>query len=413
MSKWGIRICAIAAALGLAAGGATAAEAAPQPSGTIELSGWGSPVEIALVEKLVASFEAAYPAIHVDYRPITGDYLGEMEARFAAGNPPDVFYVNSDKAPRWIANGWLKPLNNYIRETNFDLSPFFRPLVDAFVGQGSRIYGLPKDWSPLGVYTNDRLLAAAGVEPPRTWEELRAVAERTAVLAGAPICLSPSWSRALAFAYQNGGSFLSSDARRATVDSPQVAGAIAFLLGLVRDGLAATSDQLGTSWCGEAFAEGRAAIVFEGNWLAPFLEDSSPGLAYTISPMIQNVQPGNIAFTVSYSLAEASGNKRAAWEFIRYATGPVGMAVWTSGGLALPSRADVAPAPGREAFLAQADLARVWQFPLALDPVLPFADEELGDVFTGQQTIEGALAAIQEAADAALASAGAARRLCG
>jgi multiple sugar transport system substrate-binding protein len=396
-------IAALAAAIALAA---APASGEPQPVTTITLSGWASSaVETALLENTIAAFEAAHPDIHVDYRPSSA-YNEEMEAAFEAGRPPDVFYVDSAKAPKWIANGWLKPLNSYIHASEFSTEPFFRPLLDAFTGHGNRIYGLPKDWSPLAVYTNDDLLDAAGVSPPSSWAELRAAAERIVVPGGAPVCLSPSWDRALALVYQNGGSFLGSGPSDVAIDSPEAAGAIEFLLGLVHDGLAATYGQLGEPWCGQALADGRAAIAFEGNWLAPFLDDVSPWIHYTISPMIRNVERGNIAFTVAYSIGEASPNKRAAWEFIRYATGPEGMAVWTSGGLALPSRSDVAPAPGREAFIGEADVARVWQFPPQLDSVLPYADGELGAAFAGDRTVAEMLANIAGAAAAALAGGG-------
>jgi multiple sugar transport system substrate-binding protein len=400
-------LCLVAALTAAIAVCATPASADPRPAGTITLAGWASsPVETALLENTIAAFEASHPEIHVDYRPDFGDYAGDMEAAFAAGRAPDVFYVDAAKAPKWIANGWLKPLNNYVRESDFSTTTFFKPLLDAFTGSGNRIYGLPKDWSPLAVYSNDALLQAAGVTPPSTWAELRAAAERIVVPTGVPVCLTPSWTRALALVYQNGGAFLSPDSGQVTIESPAAQGAIDFLLGLVRDGLAATSDQLGESWCGQAFADGRAAIVLEGNWLAPFLDDLSPWIDYTISPMLRNVQRGNIAFTVSYSIGTASPNKRAAWEFIRYVTGREGMAAWTSGGLALPSRSDVAPAPGREAFIADADVARVWQFPAPLDPVLPYADGELAAAFAGDRTVPEMLANIQAAAVAALAGGG-------
>jgi multiple sugar transport system substrate-binding protein len=401
------RLLVLAAVLATASAVSSSASADPKPSGTITLAGWASsPVETVLLENTIAAFEATHPDIDVDYQPVFGDYTAEMEAAFAAGHPPDVFYVDAAKEPSWIAKGWLKPLNNYIQESNFSTAPFFKPLLSAFTGRGNRIYGLPKDWSPLAVYTNDQLLAAAGVAPPSTWAELRAAAERIAVPGGVPLCLTPSWTRALALVYQNAGSFLGPDSRQVTINSPAARGAIDFMLGLVRDGLAATSDQLGEPWCGQAFADGRAAMVFEGNWLAPFLDADYSQLDYTISPMIRNIQRGNIAFTVAYAIGAASPNKRAAWEFIRWVTGPVGMSVWTSGGLALPSRADVAPAPGREAFIADADVARVWQFPRQLDPVLAYADNELGATFAGARGVQEMLANIEAAAVAALAGGG-------
>ncbi len=42
---------------------------------------------------------------------------------------------------------------------------------------------------------------------------------------------------------------------------------------------------------------------------------------------------------------------------LQYLTGPEGMAEWTGQGLALPSREDVEPAPGREALSAGLEYA--------------------------------------------------------
>src|SRR4029453_957631 len=96
------RLAVVAALLVTAfAGVVPVAAADPMPSGTITLAGWASsPVETALLENAIAAFEGSPPDIHGDYRPIYGDYTGEMETAFAAGDPPDVFYVDSGKAPK-------------------------------------------------------------------------------------------------------------------------------------------------------------------------------------------------------------------------------------------------------------------------------------------------------------------------
>jgi multiple sugar transport system substrate-binding protein len=51
------------------------------------------------------------------------------------------------------------------------------------------------------------------------------------------------------------------------VQSPAVKSAVNSYVGLIKDGLAATADKLGSGWCGEALGKGNAAIIFEGNWL--------------------------------------------------------------------------------------------------------------------------------------------------
>ena len=67
---------------------------------TVSLSGWSSgPDEDALLQQVVNEFQKTHPNIKVDYSVINGDYTTAMTARFAAHNPPDVFYVDSSVAP--------------------------------------------------------------------------------------------------------------------------------------------------------------------------------------------------------------------------------------------------------------------------------------------------------------------------
>jgi multiple sugar transport system substrate-binding protein len=392
----------VAVLLGAAGAALVLAAGAPARAATttIVLSGWAvSAEEGSLLQNVVDAFEVAHPTIHVAYRPID-DYQSEMEQRFAAGDPPDVFYVDSSVAPRWIAQGFLQPLHGFATKSGFDTSHFFPVLRRAFEGPGGQPYGFPKDWSPLAMFTNDDLLARAGVAPPTTWEELRAAAEQIRAATGVtPICLSADWARLLAFVEQNGGSLLNDAQTAATIDSPAARAAVEFYVGLVRDGLAALPDALGAGWCGQAFADGSVAIAFEGNWLVPSLQS----VDYSIHPLLSNVRRGNLAFTVAYSMAAASQHKQAAWELLSYLTGREGMQLWTSEGLALPSRDDVPVAPGREVFLGEAPVSTVWQFPIGFDDVLNNANAELASVFAQSESIDEMLASIEAAATAALA----------
>src|SRR5581483_889451 len=113
----------------------------------------------------------------------------------------------------------------------------------------------------------------------------------------------------------------------------------------------------------EARGKQQAAIIFEGNWVLPFMKSTYPGIQYGIFPMIKNKTGGNLAFTVSYSLASASSNKQAAWTLLSWLTGQQGQKLWISKGLALPSRSDVKAIGGRQAFLSAAQYSHGWGFP--------------------------------------------------
>src|ERR687883_169628 len=149
-------------------------------SGTVVLSGWGaSPDELKLLKQVIRGFEKTYPQIKVDYQPITGDYVPTMLAKFAARKPPDVFYVDSNVFLDWVTQGLLEPLDSYAKKSKFSSKPFYPSLLGGFKYKG-KIYGYPKDWSPLAMEVNTTLAAKAGVNPARikTWKDLSAAAKK-------------------------------------------------------------------------------------------------------------------------------------------------------------------------------------------------------------------------------------------
>jgi multiple sugar transport system substrate-binding protein len=373
---------------------------------TVTLTGWASsPAETAALRATIAGFERTHKNYTVNYAPINGDYPAAMLAKFAARRPPDVFYVDSNVAPDWMSQGVLEPLDSMIKKTHFNTKPFFPRLLSAFKYKG-HIYGFPKDWSPLAMETNNAMLAKAGVKPPKTWAQLRTVAQKlkdsNAVPGGAPICIDPDWARMLAFVYQNKGSFLNAKKTAPTVKSAAVRQAVNYYLGFQQAGLSGTHDKLGVGWCGEALGKEKAAIIFEGNWVVGYMSDTFPGVKYTISPLPKGKVNGNLGFTVSYSIGKNTSNKKAAWTLLTYLVGKQGMHLWTAQGIALPSRKDVAVPKGRSAFLKQAGYAHPWQFAPRFSKVIDTANNELQSVFAGKESVDDMLGKIDSAARDAL-----------
>ena len=373
---------------------------------TVTLTGWASsPAETSALRTTISAFERSHPNYTVNYAPINGDYPAAMLAKFAARRPPDVFYVDSNVAPDWMSQGVLEPLDSLIKKNKFKTKPFFPRLLSAFKYKG-HIYGFPKGWSPLGMETNNEMLAKAGVKPPKTWAQLRAVAQKlkdtNAVPGGAPLCIDPDWARMLAFVYQNKGTFLNANKTAPTVKSAAVRGAVNYYASFQKDGLSATHDKLGVGWCGEALGKEKAAIIFEGNWVVGYMSDTFPGVKYTISPLPKGKVNGNLGFTVSYSIGKNTTNKKAAFTLLSYLTGKTGMHLWTQQGIELPSRSDVAVPKGRGAFLKQAGYAHPWQFAPRFSKVIDTANNELQSFFAGKESLDDMLNKIDQAARDAL-----------
>ena len=326
----------------------------------VTVAGWSSGGdEDALLQQVINVFNSSHPSVHATLQVINTNYTQAMTARFAAHNPPDVFYVDSSVIGQWRQQGVVQPLNKFIAKSHYNTKKFYPKLLGAFK-QGKTVYGFPKDWSPLAMEVNNALFASAGVKVPKTWAQLKSVAktmnQKNTLHGGKPICLSPDWARMGAFMYQNGGSLTKN------VTSAANAAAVNFYVGLLKSGLAATPSQLGVGWCGEALGKGKSAIIFEGNWVLPYMKSTFPNVHYGVRPMIKGKTNGNLAFTVSYSMAKDSKNKQAAWTLLSWLTGKKGQKIWMSKGLSLPSRSDVKAIGGRAPFLAAAPYAHGWGF---------------------------------------------------
>jgi multiple sugar transport system substrate-binding protein len=375
-------------ALVVVVGVATAAQAKSKATVTVSLAGWSAGAdEDNLLKQVVASFMKSHPGINVDYAVVNGDYTTALTARFAAHNPPDVFYVDSSVAPSWEQQGVLEPLNSYIAKSKVDTSKFYPGLLNAFK-VGKTTYGFPKDWSPLAMEINTGMLGTAKAKAPTNWAELTAAAQKIkaagVVSGGAPICVAPDWARMLPFIFQNKGAL-------SNVQSAAVEQAVNYYVGLIKSGLGATPTTLGVGWCGEALGKQKAAIIFEGNWVLPYMKSTFPNTRYGVFPMVKNKTGGNLGFTVSYSLAKDSKNKQAAWTLLNWLTGKEGMKQWTSLGLALPARSDVKAIGGRTAFLNAAPYSHGWGFS-NFSNTITVMNNDLTAVIGGSKTVQQMLA---------------------
>jgi len=336
---------------------ATLTPTAAPVTGSATLGQWGSsPAENTALASALSAFAVSGTQVAVDQQLIAGDYRAEMITRFGARNPPDLFYVNAEYARDWADEGFLYPLDDWIARDQIDVSKFFPKYLDIFRGTDGKIYGLPKDGNTIAMAYNTDVVTT----PPTSLDELIAAAN---TLKGtgdltAPMCLSPSLDRGLAFIYAQGGSLLNADNTASEIETDTSKAAIQWYLDLFKDGLGLPPPA--NSWCGEQLGNGNAAFAFEGGWLSGYLQSTFPDTkwAFAEMPTGSSGSKATISFTASYSIGADSANKEQAWEVMKYLTGTQGMAVWTGGGIAVPSRSDVPVPAGFEVIVEGADYAK-------------------------------------------------------
>ncbi|WP_144701511.1 ABC transporter substrate-binding protein [Fictibacillus phosphorivorans] len=366
----------------------------------IVLSGWGgNPTEKKLLNEVLSDFEKEHPHIDVKLNTISDQYMDVLKTRLIGGTAADVFYLDAFEAPALIETGAVEPLNKYVTK-EFDLADFEKPMLDAFK-EGEKLYGLPKDYSTLALFYNKKMFKEAGIkEPPKTWEEMEAVAKKLTDQKKQVYGLGmlPQIERMYYMAESQDGQVITDG--RATFADDKVVDAIQPVVDMhIKDKTAATPSEVGAGQsAGEMFGRGNAAMVMEGNWNIPFLEDTFPELDYGTAELpTVNGKKGTMSFAVGYAMNAESEHKKESWELIEYLTGKEGMKKWTSKGFALPTRKSVATELGfdqdelRGPLVSGAEYATVWQDGPTLPIVMNNFNNQFLSAYLGDRPLKEAL----------------------
>lgn len=377
---------------------------AERATGAVRLTGFGDEIQQNIVRTVLEGFATEYPNIQVSYEPVAAEYLVKIQADIAAGNVADVFMVQNEYSQDFMSRNVLLAIDDYMAEDSITADMFYEPLVNAYTWQGA-LYGLPKDWSPIGAVYDPGALESAGVSMPTTWDELRSTLQTLLDANGQPaLALDPSFDRFVIFLYQAGGSITNEEVTAIALDSEEASQALEFYYGLYRDGLSATAADIGAGWPGDAFIQGLTSMVFEGNWMFPALEQNAPDKPFEVAELPEGpAGPGTPAFTNSYSIFAGSQNPDAAWVLVNYLTNVEGARAALPSGLALPALRSLESEfltlfPERAPYLAAGAYATAVQYGPGGQTFATDANAALQSLFAGQIDVAEAQAQIVTAA---------------
>jgi multiple sugar transport system substrate-binding protein len=304
----------------------------------ITLGCWGSsPAETKLLDDQIQAFQNANPNITIKKMVMSGDYLQAIQAKIASKTEPDVYYLDVALASNFISKGVLEPLDSYIDQE--DLKDFQPNLLQGFQADG-KTYGLPKDYNTLALFYNKEMFEKAGVKVPTTWAELEEAAKKLTQGKVKGLSLPNDAQRFNAFILQAGGKI--NDGDKPAFNTSEAAKGLDFYYSLLKKGYAATPKDLGDGWSGDSLAHGNAAMVIEGGWMIPFMNEAAPNVKYGIAKLPKGDQEAGLAFTVAYVMSKNSKNKEAAAKVIKFLTGKEAQKMVADSGLAIPSRISMA-----------------------------------------------------------------------
>lgn len=137
--------------------------------------------------ELFEEFQKKYPYVNVVDEGINfQNYRDMLRTRIAAGDPPDLLYWDPKENRDLVEAGHITDLAG---------QPFLKAYTDDVlksVEVNGRIYGLPMNMLALGIFYNKDIFAKAGLEVPKTFNELMQVCAK---LKSQGITPSPTDSR--------------------------------------------------------------------------------------------------------------------------------------------------------------------------------------------------------------------------
>lgn len=310
--------------------------------------------------RIVEEFQRHHPDIKVRAVLSAPGVMQQLSTFCAGGKCPDVLMAWELTYAELATRGVLLDLNTMLaRDPGFaaELRADSIPsLYDTFAYNGGQ-YALPEQWSGNYLFYNKRLFAEAGLPPPpSTWERpwsftefletAKALTKRDGsgrVTQWGFVNLWFSYYSAGLFAMNNGVPWatpLTNPAHFNFGDDAFIE-AVQFYADLSNEHrVAPDASEVQSMSTPDLFASGKAGIAMGGHWrYQTFIRAAD--LDFDVAPLPvgprRQGQPArsNIGST-GLAIAASSQRKQQAWEFVKFATGPVGQALTGESTLFVP-----------------------------------------------------------------------------
>ncbi|MFF1571970.1 ABC transporter substrate-binding protein [Leifsonia sp. NPDC058292] len=283
-SRRTLRVAGVIAAASLAvtlagcsgSGGATTLDTKAKV--TIEV--WSGQVDAAqkAIEGLAKEFEKDHPNVTIDLSPgasSTDQLLQKLSAGFAGNQYPDMSYAFGSWAGQLEASGRTLDISSEIEKPAVKWDEFTAAARGTAQPTGKKVIGFPAVVDNIGLLYNKTLFDKAGLAYPTadwTWDDFRAAAKKLTDSAnhvyGYGYSVSGSEETTWQFwphLWQNGGSILSEDGKKAEFASTAGVDALTLLKSMAVDDKSVYLDQTDTKF-GQLFVSDRIGMITSGPW---------------------------------------------------------------------------------------------------------------------------------------------------
>ncbi len=309
---------------GGAAAAPTTAAAAPA-AGSVTLQFWKFVDETPdkLIKQWTDQWNTDNPATQVAFQTFPFDqYTGpKLTTAFAAGAPPDIFWISAGDFLRYVNQKSVLALPSDLVGS---MKQDFSEAAIAALTVAGEMYGMPIEQEPVALYYNTDMFSQGGVQPPQTWTEMVDAATKLKTDQVAGIVVEPAqgvyqnftW---YPFLWSGGGDVVNADWTKATIDQAPGANAYQLWGDLITKGLAPSKLPTGTNDIAP-FGTEKAAMQVCGFWAVRAMNEQYPDVNYSVVKI--PIPDGGKYVTVyggwSQQVSRGSKNAEAALKFTQW-----------------------------------------------------------------------------------------------
>jgi multiple sugar transport system substrate-binding protein len=294
---------------------------------------WGRQAETQ--RAIAAQYMKAHPGVHIAFQAVTPDYTTGLDTvlrQAAAGQAPDITYQATNLMAQVVDRGLAVDLRPFIAaDPDFNNAGYTRKILE--MGQVNGVqYAMPFLIGAPVVYYNLDLVRRAGADPahlPQTWDDLIALAGK--IHSPANNTAGMYFSYISDWQFQSLISGLGSDMMdptraRLAFDGPAGLTALQTIRRFVTAG---GMQPMSRAAAEQQFASGTLGILVDvGSLVVSFQKSVGNRFTFQTTKLPNFVGAQSLGVVVGGNaamiLTRDPMKQRAAWDYIRYATGPEG-----------------------------------------------------------------------------------------
>ena len=294
-----------------------------------------------LMNEVKAAFEKDNPEVTLTL--VDNPFLGfhdKVINLYQAQKLADVVMAQVDWPVEFAELGILEPLDAFIGK---EPKPFMDDIFPTFhkKWRGKQYY-LPIETGPVALFYNTEIFRKAGIAgPPKTWDEYVQIAKRV-TNPGQKIFATTGTMSAepptnltydlYPLIYQAGGDVIDETTNKAVFNSPAGVKALQWYVDLMNVHKVSVPGILsnGEKEKRANFAAGNIAMMFEGSFGIPIQRQMNANLQFDVAPMPRETTTGTVVRGAVNCMTTQAQNKDAAWKFMRWLHGPVGIEMWSN-----------------------------------------------------------------------------------